>query len=160
MQYENLMMKRSLLFPYIFKFVCFITACSMAGYWVLKYSKNEDTTLVEYKTIADSETTNLPAMSICFIPREADKSLEEKNKNRTHDHDASYFLEYIDNIPILFCTTHWRFYIMIGGNAFNILFLLFLSHIFCSSSRVRFSRSASIFVRELRRHHCLNCLGF
>ena len=64
----------------------------MAGYWVLKYSKNEDTTLVEYKTIEDSKTTNLPAMSICLISGDGNET--------SHHHDASYFLEYIDNITI------------------------------------------------------------
>ena len=38
---------------YTFKFICFATAFSMAGYWIFKFSKNEDITLIEYKAIKD-----------------------------------------------------------------------------------------------------------
>ena len=49
-----------------FKWVCVIVAFSMAGYWIHKYLKNEDITLIEYIRYRDSNSIHLPAMSICF----------------------------------------------------------------------------------------------
>ena len=39
----------------------------MAGYWIYKYSKDEDISLIEYKTFKDPDSLTLPAMQICFI---------------------------------------------------------------------------------------------
>ena len=53
-------------FLYCFKFLCLVTAGSMSGYWIYKYWKDDDITVIEYKAFKDSEAMNLPAMSICF----------------------------------------------------------------------------------------------
>ena len=50
-----------------FKWICIITAMSMAGYWIHKYLKNEDNTIIEYRAFRESESMHLPAMSICFV---------------------------------------------------------------------------------------------
>ena len=49
-----------------FKFCCLITAFVMVGYWIFKYSKDEDITVIEYKSFQDSDSINLPVISICF----------------------------------------------------------------------------------------------
>ena len=50
-----------------FKWTCVLTACVMIGYWVIKYAKNDDITLIEYKEYKDTDSVHLPAMSLCFV---------------------------------------------------------------------------------------------
>lgn len=38
----------------------------MAGYWIQKYSKDDDITNIEYKAYNHSNSVHLPSMSICF----------------------------------------------------------------------------------------------
>ena len=53
-------------FLYCFKCLCLVTAGCMSGYWIYKYWKDEDITVIEYKDFKDSDAMNLPAMSLCF----------------------------------------------------------------------------------------------
>ena len=39
----------------------------MIGYWIHKYAKNDDITLIEYKEYKDTDSVHLPAMSFCFV---------------------------------------------------------------------------------------------
>ena len=39
----------------------------MAGYWIHKYARNEDNTIIDYKSFRESESIYLPAVSICFV---------------------------------------------------------------------------------------------
>ena len=52
---------------FCFKFISVSIAFAMAGYCIHKYAKNEDNTMIEYKTFRDSDSIYLPAMSICFV---------------------------------------------------------------------------------------------
>ena len=53
-------------FLYCFKPLCLVTAGCMSGYWIYKYWKDEDISVIEYKSFKDFDEMNLPAMSICF----------------------------------------------------------------------------------------------
>ena len=53
-------------FVNFFKLLCLITASIMVGYWIYKYSSNEDISIIEYKSFKDSDSLSLPAMSICI----------------------------------------------------------------------------------------------
>ena len=59
-------MRRIQYFLCCFKFLCLITAGCMSGYWIYKYWKDEDISVIEYKSFKDFDEMNLPAMSICF----------------------------------------------------------------------------------------------
>ena len=106
-----------------FQFVCLCTAFGMAGYWIFKYVKNEDITLVEYKAFKDSDSLNLPAMSICFMnPFLMDNATSEYNgklnsetylkylhgemssyqdyKKNTYDQVTLNISDYLDNITV------------------------------------------------------------
>ena len=54
----------------------------MGGYWVHKYFKNEDVTLIKYNAYKDSDSVYLPSMTICFSnsfpPRNTSDSKSEK----------------------------------------------------------------------------------
>ena len=64
-----------------FKFLCILTACWMAGFWIYKYAKNEDITLIEYKTFKDSNSMELPSMSICFVDPFVNKNTSSGSNN-------------------------------------------------------------------------------
>ena len=49
-----------------FKLLCIITASIMVGYWIYKYSSNEDISIIEYKSFKEFDSLSLPAMSICI----------------------------------------------------------------------------------------------
>ena len=108
-----------------FQFVCLCTAFGMAGYWIFKYVKNEDITLVEYKAFKDSDSLNLPAMSICFMdPFLMDNATSEYNgklnsetylkylhgdmssyqdyKNIVFDQVTLNISDYLDNITVYY----------------------------------------------------------
>ena len=54
-------------FNLFFKCICILIAFAMAGFWIRKFLKNEDVTLIQYETLSDSDSTHLPAMSICLV---------------------------------------------------------------------------------------------
>ena len=92
-------MKSNDFLRYTFKFICFTTAFSMAGYWIFKFSRNEDITLIEYKAIKDLGAISLPSTSICFIIKQAD--LHQNNKENSFDHNELRFTEYLDHILVM-----------------------------------------------------------
>ena len=51
----------------LFKFLCIVTAGVMVGYWFYKFQKNEDVSLIDYKTFKDAENAKLPEMNFCVI---------------------------------------------------------------------------------------------
>ena len=83
-----------------FKFLCVFMACWMAGYWILKYLKNEDITLVEYEAFNDSDNVNLPALSICFMNKDGKMGLHQGYNNVTDSQDTLNFVDYLDNITL------------------------------------------------------------
>ena len=50
-----------------FKFLCFATTTFMVAYWVYKYEKNENVTLVEYKPLNNNVDVIYPEITIAFI---------------------------------------------------------------------------------------------
>ena len=83
-----------------FKFLCVLTACWMAGYWIVKYLKNEDTTLVEYEAFDDLDNVNLPALSTCFMSKVGIMDLHKGYKNITDSQETLNFVDYLDNITL------------------------------------------------------------
>ena len=96
----------------------------MAGFWIYKYSKDEDITLIEYKKFKDPDSLTLPAMSICFIEPfiisnrsdlsndtfnseaylkylQGDKDLFPSYKNMSYDDITLDILDYLDQITVL-----------------------------------------------------------
>ena len=59
-------MKVVQIFHCFFKWICVIIAFSMAGFWVRKYLKDEDITVIEYIAYNNSDSVTLPSMFICF----------------------------------------------------------------------------------------------
>ena len=60
-------MKSMLSFATVFRILCFATAGFMVGYWIYKFHKNEDVTLIEYKTFSETEDTVYPEFTICIM---------------------------------------------------------------------------------------------
>ena len=60
-------MKAFQYFNLVFKCICILIAVAMAGFWIHKFLKNEDVTLIQYETLNDIDSIHLPAMSICFV---------------------------------------------------------------------------------------------
>ena len=51
----------------IFKSLCVFATTFMVGYWIFKYKKNDDVTLIEYNSLDDIPEFIYPEMSICFL---------------------------------------------------------------------------------------------
>ena len=51
----------------IFKCLCILATAFMVGYWLFKFEKNSDTTLIEYKSVDDVPDFVYPELTICFI---------------------------------------------------------------------------------------------
>ena len=74
----------------------------MSGYWIYKYWKDEDITVIEYKAFKDSEMMNLHATSICFSnpfktsngPLENNKTLSTENYLKLLQGDNSFNRKY------------------------------------------------------------------
>ena len=116
-------MRRIQYFLCCFKLLCLITAGCMSGYWIYKYWKDEDITVIEYTAFKDSEIMNVHATTICFSnpfitsdgPLEDNKTLNieyylkllqgEYSFNRKYEatsfeNDTINILDYLDNITM------------------------------------------------------------
>ena len=60
-----------------FKLSCIIAAGFMIGFWIYKYHKNDDITLIEYKPMTELDDFVLPELTICL----RNPVLNEKMKN-------------------------------------------------------------------------------
>ena len=60
-------MKFTLSLATTFRILCLVTAGFMVGYWMYKFHKNEDVTLIEYKTFSETEDTVYPELTICVM---------------------------------------------------------------------------------------------
>ena len=72
-----------------FKLLCVLAASIMIGYWLYKFHKNDDITLIEYKSVLDLDDVILPELSLCL----RDPVLSE-NLNKI-GLDKEYYLEYL-----------------------------------------------------------------
>ena len=67
----------------IFKAICVLTTTCLVGYWILKFMKNEDVSVIEYKTLGAMEDTVLPEFSICIYGPILDLKLKAIGGNIT-----------------------------------------------------------------------------
>ena len=68
-----------------FKVLCCSTAAFMVGYWIYRYDKNEDVTLIEYLSLDKIVDMVYPEISICLF----DPFLKNDLINETQEHDFS-----------------------------------------------------------------------
>ena len=80
---------------FCFKLISVSIAFAMAGFWIHKYAKNEDNTMIEYKTFRDSDSIYLPAMSICFVNPFSSGNGSFRNNNGSR---YEGFLRYLQGI--------------------------------------------------------------
>ena len=64
-----------------FKAICVFTTTCLVGYWILKFMKNEDVSMIEYKSLDDMEDTVLPEFSICIYAPILDGKLKAVGGN-------------------------------------------------------------------------------
>ena len=64
-----------------FKLICGVVVISMLSYWLVKYFKDEDLCLVDYKSTSNLNEESLPALSICLHNPVLDEKLEQINPN-------------------------------------------------------------------------------
>ena len=89
-----------------FKCICIIIAFSMGGYWVHKYLKNEDVTLIKYIAYKDSDSVHLPSMTICFSNAFPPGNTSDSNSEKylkylqgNTDFDDDYWSSLFDQKP-------------------------------------------------------------
>ena len=63
----------------------------MLGYWIYKYSKNEDTALIEYKSFDCGENAVYPELTICNI----DPFLNTKLMEIDIELEKEMYIEYL-----------------------------------------------------------------
>ena len=68
-------------FVFSFKVVCTLATVFMIGFWILKYQKNEDVSVIEYKEIDEFESFVLPEVSICLLSPFLAHKLMEIDRN-------------------------------------------------------------------------------
>ena len=68
-------------FKFVFKAVCLFVTAVMIVYWIAKYLKDEDLTVVEYEDVENMETAFQPEFTICFQNPFIDEKLNDINSN-------------------------------------------------------------------------------
>lgn len=82
----------------VFKLICIISACCMIGYWIHKFIKNEDVSLIEYKLFEETESILLPELSVCFW----NPILSSVLKNLSIDVTNDTYLQYINGNKVAY----------------------------------------------------------
>ena len=75
----------------VFKLLCLVTACFMIGFWIFKYQKNEDVTLIDYKSFKDAKETFYPELTICVLR----PILKQKINNASLGVNEETYLQYL-----------------------------------------------------------------
>ena len=70
-----------------FKLMCFVLTTSMVGFWAYKYQKNEDVSVIEYKSVASMEDMVYPELTICIDKPFVAKTLMEFNVTYKEYHE-------------------------------------------------------------------------
>ena len=89
----------------IFKLVCISAAICMIGFWIYEFEKNEDITLVEYKSTREMINVTYPELSICidqpFLNKELAKFSADLDRYKylKHLRGETGFNETYNNIP-------------------------------------------------------------
>ena len=78
-------------FKLAFKVACLITTAGMIVYWIDKYLKDEDISVVEYKLVKDLKPIFQPEFTICF----EDPLLEERLNQINSTISAQKYLQYL-----------------------------------------------------------------
>ena len=79
-------------FKLVFKTSCLFATAAMIFYWIAKYLKDEDISVVEYKLVEDMETAFQPEFTICFENPFIEKKLSDINSNIT----SQKYLQYLN----------------------------------------------------------------
>ena len=84
-------MKVMSLIKNLFKFSCILTTCFMVGYWIYKFHKNEDITVIEYNSPDGVVNVIYPELTICL----KNPFLTEKLKEIHTFLDQETYLKYL-----------------------------------------------------------------
>ena len=83
-------------FKLVFKAICLIATAGMIVYWIAKYLKDEDISVVEYKLVEQMDRAFQPEFTICFET----PFMEEKLKQISSNISSQTYLQYlIGEIP-------------------------------------------------------------
>ena len=74
-----------------FKAVCLVVTAAMIVYWIAKYLRDEDISVVEYKLVKNRETIVQPEFTICF----ENPFIEEKFSNINPNVTSQKYLQYL-----------------------------------------------------------------
>ena len=74
-----------------FKAICLSVTAGMIVYWIVKYIKNEDVSVVEYRLIKNMETVLQPEFTICVV----NPFIEEKLGDINPDITTQKYLQYL-----------------------------------------------------------------
>ena len=74
-----------------FQCFCVITTSFMLGYWIYKYSRNEDATQIQYKSFDSGENAVYPELTICIV----DPILGAKLNEIDHGIDKDMYIKYL-----------------------------------------------------------------
>ena len=74
-----------------FKLICGIVVLAMLSYWLVKYFKDEDLCLVDYKSTKELNEESLPAFAVCM----SNTLLEERLKQTVPSINKTTYFEYI-----------------------------------------------------------------
>ena len=85
-------MQISILLINSFKFLCFCTTAFMEGYWIYKYQKNDDVTLIEYRSLHEKVDFAYPDVTICLA------NPELKNEHINITKEANFTQRYQDYV--------------------------------------------------------------
>ena len=66
-----------------FRLICIILTTSMIGFWIFKYNKNEDVSVIEYVSIDSMDEVMYPEITICINRPFIAKTLLEFGGNVT-----------------------------------------------------------------------------
>lgn len=75
----------------VFEVVCWAATISFCGFWIYKYTLNEDLCSVEFKSYYEKEEDVFPMLSICLLNPFSDLKL----RNHGFDVDQSSYLNFL-----------------------------------------------------------------
>ena len=78
----------------MFTAVCFIGTVIMVGYWIVRYHKNEDVSLVEYRSMGTMENPIQVEFSLCI----QNPFLEDEFKKISSDLSSADYIKYLTGI--------------------------------------------------------------
>ena len=73
-----------------FKMACTVATISMVSFWVFKFQKNDDLSVIEYKHISNIKEMINPEFNVCFKRPFLSDKLGEINTDISFDHHSEY----------------------------------------------------------------------